>query len=480
MPKFRNHRNKTQNTLLSFFKVNDPFRLSGVVLYLLIIGFVLLVLFSFPITKPTLIWLLLGERLSQGFFLYQDVIDDTGPLSAGFFTGIFLLFGKNVIVFEILGRILVFIQIIYWNNTLIKYRVFDENTYLPSIIMAALYHYSFDMVSLSPPLLGSIFLMFALGQLFSQTILQKETSESPLLIGLYGGLATGFHVNFILFLPYIIFTGLAISGFSVRQLFLTLSGFVLPILLILVFYFWNDRLEDALEILPNIFTYETDEYQSLSSWLIPGILPLVLAILGFFLSVIFGGSTINQQKQRQLIILWLLFSFSVFFLVKKQASYQLLILIPGLTYLITQFFLYLKSKFIANFLFILLVIGLPIGGTAYWKSRSELNETYFVKQKNWKDEFEGKTFMVLGNDLSYYLDAQLGGPFLNYNLTKKFLMEEKTLEQKASIFSRIINQSPDVIIDEEGVFKNLIEDLPPLQELYFESEKGQYLKRSND
>lgn len=418
--------------------------------------------------------MVLGERLSQGYFLYQDVLDDTGPLSAGVFTGIHYLFGRNELVYEISGRILVFSQILYWNTILIRYRVFDENTYLPAIIMAALYHFSFDMIGLSPTLLGSTFLMLALGQLFSQTVLQKETSESTLLIGIYGGIATGFHINFILFLPYIIFTGLAISGFTIRQLFLALVGFFLPILLILVFYFWNDGLEEAFEIWPILFTYEGYEYQPYLSWLIPGILPLLLGLFGFFIGSFLKGSTINQQKQRQLIVLWMIFSALVFFLVKRQASYQLLIFIPGLSYLATHFFLYLKSGFISRFSFFLLVIGLPVGGIAYWTSRIPMDQSYFVNPGSEDEIPKGSTLMVLGNDCSPYFKAPLEGPFLNFHLTKSYLSQEKNLTQKAQLFQMLSSQNPDLIFDREGYFKALLEEIPALKESFRETSPGMY------
>ena len=141
---------------------------------MLILTSIYLVWNPLPITSPQLIWMVLGERLGQGFFLYQDIIADTGPLSAGFFTLVDFLFGRSKLAYELIGRIIILFQIIYWNTTLIKYRVFDENTYLPAIIMAALFHFSFDMLSLNPAMLGSTFLILALGQLFSQTVLQKE------------------------------------------------------------------------------------------------------------------------------------------------------------------------------------------------------------------------------------------------------------------------------------------------------------------
>jgi len=462
----------SSETLLSFFKVNDPFRLIGVAVYLILLTVLSLVFFRFPISEPRLLWMVLGERLSDGFFLYQDIIDDTGPLSAGFFTLVDLLFGRSELAYELIGRMLVLFQIIYWNTVLIRYRVFEENTYLPAIIMAALFHLSFDMAGLSPVLLGSTFLVLAIGQLFSQTVLQKETSESTLLIGIYGGIAAGFHLNFAIFLPYMIFTGIAISGFSFRQLLLSLIGFFLPILLILVFFFWNNGLEETLQVFPFLFSYEKYRYQPVFAWAIFAAFPLILALVGYFYSAVLRGSTVNQQKQRQMIVLWMIFALWEFFLIKRQASYQLLIFIPGLTFLITQFFLNTGRGIIGKLAFILLLIGLPVSG--WWFLQSQLNagSSYFVEKRPETSSYSGEKIMVLSGESSPYLDNSLGGPFLNFNLTKAYLASEKTLNQKAKIFQNLTRQKPEIVIDPEGLFGDLLEELPALKNLYMESQPG--------
>ncbi|PZX49886.1 hypothetical protein [Algoriphagus chordae] len=415
-------------------------------------------------------WMLLGERLGQGFYLYQDIIDDNGPLSAGFFTFMDFLFGRSLFAYEVVGRILISFQILYWNSMLIKFKAFDINTYLPAIIMAALFHFSFDLLSLSPALLGSTFLILALGQLFSQTVLQKDTSESTLLIGIYAGLATGFNPNYILFLPYMIFTGIAISSFSFRQLMLSLVGYFLPLLLISVFYFWNDGLEEAIQIWPLTFLTQKYEYQSLVNWLIIGLFPLLLAVAGYFMATVLRGSTINQQKQRQLIVIWLLFSAAQLFIIKKQAAYQLVILIPGLTYLITQFFLNTKKEVVAKTAFYLLVLGLPAVSFWFWQQKIAESD-YFVA----KTEAEySEDIMVLGDDLSPYLNASLGGPFLNYRLSKLYLEQDRGLREKARLFQMLQKQKPSTVLDPNGDFEKLLKQFPALEEQYRKTSTGVY------
>ena len=422
-------------------------------------------------------WMVLGERLSEGHLLYVDVIDDTGALSAGVFTGLHLLFGRSEIAYLLLGKIFVLFQIYYWNSTLIKYRVFDENTYLPAIVMAALFHFSFDLMYLSPTLLGSTFLLLAFGQLFSHTVLQKESSESTLLIGIYGGLATGFHWNFVFFLPFLIFTGLSISSFTVRQLFLAIMGFLLPILLILVFYFWNDGLEQALQVWPIVFTYPNYVYQPYLSWLAPGVFPLVLALAGYFIGSFFRGATINQQKQRQLILIWLLFSAGLFFLVKNTASYQLVIFLPAMSYFITQFFLYFNWTLLLRPAFFGLVLALPIWGMNYWQERTKVDATYFVTAPIEKDPLIQKGLMVLEENPSPYLTHSLDGPFLNFHMSASYLKQEKNLQQKAQVFQMIRRQQPQQVYDKEGLFKALLEELPALKEFYNEDKPGRYSKK---
>lgn len=419
-------------------------------------------------------WMVLGERLSEGYLLYVDVIDDTGPLSAGVFTGLHLLFGRSPMVYILLGKVFVLFQIYYWNSTLIKYRVFDENTYLPAIVMAALFHFSFDLMYLSPTLLGSTFLLLAIGQLFSHTVLQKESSESTLLIGIYGGLATGFHWNFVFFLPFIVVTGLAISGFTIRQLFLSIMGFLLPTLLIFVFYFWKDGLEQALQVWPIVFNYPIYGYQPSLSWLAPGIFPLLLALVGFTISSFFRGATINQQKQRQLIVIWLLFSVGLFFLVKNNASYQLVVFLPALSYFISQFFLQISWTALTRPAFFGLILVVPILTSYYWTTRTAIDTSYFTVDTN-ETALPKKTgLMVLEDDPSPYLTNSLAGPFLNYHMSISYLKQEKTLPQKAQVFQIIRRQLPKQVLDKEGHFKDLLEELPALKEFYLETNPGIY------
>jgi hypothetical protein len=417
--------------------------------------------------------MVLGERLGDGNFLYQDVIDDTGPLSAVFFRLVDSLLGRSRMVYEILGRIIIVFQIVYWSAILGKYRVFEENTYLPAVIMLVLFHTSFDLLILSPTLLGSSFLVLALGLLFSQTVLQKENSESTLLIGIYGGLAAGFYPNYVLFLPYMIVAGIAISGFSFRQLMLSLVGYFLPILLIGVYYFWNDGLKAAFDVWPLIFESEDYILQDYSAWIPLVALPILMGLTGYVLSAVIRSSTINQQKQRQLMVIWIIFLVIEVFFFKIQAAYQLVIFIPGLTYLIMQFFIFGGKGIFAKISLFLLVLGMPIFAFWYSSNTIEENPGYFVKNSP-PLEYQG-TVMILGEDLSPFLKSKMGGPFLNYKLSKLYIEQDRDLPQRAELFQLLQTEKADVILDPNGLFAKILEDYPELKKQYTSPKTGVYL-----
>jgi hypothetical protein len=94
---------------------------------------------------------------------------------------------------------------------------------------------------------------------------------------------------------------------------------------------------------------------------------------------------------------------------------------------------------------------------------------YFVKQSSNQPE---KSLMVMGNDLSYFQNSNLGGPFLNYNLSRVYLDQERGLPEKARIFQMLQVQKSEVVLDPNGEFKRLLEQFPSLQKDYQATKPG--------
>ena len=69
--------------LLRYFRINDPYRLLGLLVILILIYLPLFI--DLPeMTYPELKNLVIGEKVHEGRGLYSEFIDSTGPLAAWF------------------------------------------------------------------------------------------------------------------------------------------------------------------------------------------------------------------------------------------------------------------------------------------------------------------------------------------------------------------------------------------------------------
>ncbi|MFD2034242.1 hypothetical protein ACFSKL_05530 [Belliella marina] len=433
-----------------------------------------------PMIQPELIWMLAGERLASGFHMYKDVVDDTGPLSAGVYWIIHLVFGKNLFIYKFIAGIVILFQVAYINSLFIQYKSFEENTYIPAAVMIVLFHLSFDFLTISPALMGSTFIVLALGQLFSQTVLQKEGSDSVLLVGVFGGIATCFHFPLVIFLPFLIVAGIAVSGFSFNQFVLSLIGYFLPIVFCGLYYFWMDALPEF------IFEYffatriiDIYSHVGFMDVVVLFALPILLALFGYFVGAWFKLITVNQQKQRQLIVIFLVFAISSIFLTNRSTPYQWIILIPALTYFISQIFIYLTHAKALNVLAVVFFIGVPLVGyswLAYQKNSGNLR-SYEVKYQEKHKITAGKRILVLGDDIAYYKEASLATSYLNSKLSNRILKDFDDFADMASVYQEFLTERPEVIIDQESAFENLIKRIPLLENLYQKSGEDVYLLR---
>lgn len=433
--------------------------------------------------QPEMIWLLIGERLAEGKGMYTDIVDDTGPLSAAVYWLCHLAFGRSLLAYKILAAVVVMFQVTYLNGIFIYYKSFKENTYIPALLLVVLFHLSFDLVTLSPALMGSTFLVLALRHLFSQTVLQKEGSDSILLIGLFGGIAACFHFPLVTFLPFMLISGVIVSGFSFRQLVLSLIAYSMPFTIIALYYFWNDSLWIFFEEFV-IDPRKVDRYlhvglNDLTVLFLPA---MVFAVMGFVVGALFQSQTVNQQKQFQLMFLFVLFGISSMFLSNRITPYQLVMILPGMAYFATQLFVAYEKGVFIKALSWLFILGIPFGGF-FWivlKSTSGEINAYAIDFVEKHQSTEGKRVLVLGDDLGYYRDASLGSRYLNYRLAKNILGDTTDLRNSSEVFRVFSTERPEIIIDQDGMFETLSNRLSPLQDIYQKVGDGRFELRGED
>jgi hypothetical protein len=458
--------------LISFFRINDPLRLLPILGLMIFMSSIYLWVLRIPLLQPELIWMLIGERLAEGKLMYRDLLDDTGPFSVGIFWLIHVLFGKSFWAYKISATILIFVQMIYLNNLFIRYKSFDEITYIPAFVVSVLVNLSFDILTLSPALMGSTFIVFALGQLFSQTVLQKEGADSVLLLGVFGGIATCFHFPLIFFLPYMLLAGIVVSGFSFRQFLLSIIGYSIPVLFCGVYFFWLDALPEFLnEYLLTPRYLEVYLHVSYREILLLYSTPLIFAIFGMLFSSIFKSLNVNQQKQIQLMFIYLIFGAASIFLANRRTPYQWIVLIPAIAYFISLLFISLKDGVVLQILTISFLIITPFVGYTWTfiKTNNDELHSYGIYETEKHQLTKGKNILVFGKDIAYYQQAKQVTPYLNYNLSKEVLSNLEDFENLSLNYKKFTKEMPEIVVDEDGVFAVFLEKAPLLSARYTKS-----------
>jgi uncharacterized membrane protein YfbV (UPF0208 family) len=464
--------------LLNFFKVIDPFRIFAIALIMVALSSIYIFVLGVPITQPEYLWMIMSEKLYLGKRIHVDLIDVSGPFAAGIYWIVYSVFGKSFVVFKILAGLIVLFQAYYINYLFYKQKTFEEYTLIPALIMVFLFHFSFDVLTFSPALMGSVFILLALGQILSQTILHKDNFESSLLIGVYAGIALCFHFPYIVFLPFLILCGILVTGYTFHQLLIAITGYFIPIIISALYYFWIDSL--PVFITDYVFASRINEaykHVYLFDLLILLILPITFSIFGFFFSLIWRAISVNQQKQKQIFILYFLFAALSLLLNSRRAPFQLLILMPFFTYFISEMLIHLRKGFMKRMFSTIFFLGIPIIGSFWLKEQNatqEINKYAIVYEPKHKIT-EGKSTLVLGNDIAYYKNASLATPYLNYKISKKILDDTEDLENIAEVYRNFYNDLPEIIIDEEGVFERLSKKITPLSDKYELIQKNVYV-----
>ena len=454
--------------LLRFFRINDPYRLLGLL--------ILLLLFSLPYfinpamnTIQELRNFVLGEAIRDGKMMYVGVVDSTAPLAASVFGLTDWLFGRSLLGQHILALTFIIFQASFFAILLINNKAYNDNTYVPALIFGLLCFFSFDLLSFSPELLGSTVLLFALNNLFKEIEFRIQKDEIILNLGVYLGVATLLIFSYAVFLIATIIILFAFTRLTVRKLFLLLFGFGLPhALLICLYYLWGETSSLFHNFyLPN-FTVSGEMLVDFKSILVLCAVPVIYFISSLFMLNREARFTKYQSQLFQVMFQWMLFCLVQVFVARELTPHSLIIFIPSLAYFISHYILLIRRKWIAEImLFIFLISLLLINLLARYDKIGNIEYTrLFPKLSPYINGVFDKRVMVLSDDIGIYQKNKLAGSFLDWKLSREIFEEPDYYEHVLLVDKAIKMDPPDRIIDPNNLMNNFFERIPELQTRY--------------
>ncbi len=454
--------------MLQFFRTYDPFRLLTVLLFLLALRLPLLLNVFFidiPLLSPILDFMLVGERVAEGNSIYKEVFAGIAPFSAWFYAGLDILFGRSTFGYALIGTVLLFVQAIIFNTLLLRRDFLLDRGYVPAMLYVFFGSISFDYLNVSPILLSLTFLLLVLREIF--TLTENTHDQTLFTIGLYLGIATLFHLPSSIFLFWVSIGLGVFRSTSFRQHLLVLFGFAFPILLLALYFFWNDSFIDFIVQYFNSISISPKFYLSIQDFSIILAFPtlfLILAVLNMFS----GRSLTNYQSYcRQMMLFWLFASAFSLLLCKYWLPFQFAFFLPPLAFFGTYYLFSIQRKWIAELLFLSVLGGI---GAQLWATRTEIfypldyTEAIITRPSNF--DLKNEKIWVFGENHSYYIDNKPVTPYLDWELTQNRIEQLDNYQALLLFYNQIEKEKPQFIIDKEKQLPPLFKRIPLLSEKY--------------
>jgi hypothetical protein len=429
-------------------------------------------------TYPELKSIIIGQKVHEGSTLYSELVDWTGPLAAWFDGFMTLIFGKSLLARHIVAFIVLFFQACFVGIMFADKKAFSENTYIPSLLYAILFFFSFDTLSLTPELLGMGFILLALNNLFKEIEFREQRNESIFNLGLFVSLASLFSFSLFIYLPGALLILFIFTRHPARKYFLLICGFLIPHLLLMSIFYLQDALWDIWNYyyIPNLSMGSTRFISSESLWWL-GAVPLVFLVVSVFMLNREARLTKYQTQLVQSMFFWMIFSFLHLLFAKEIRPQSFITLLPSLSFFMTHALLVVhKRKFAEMGIWILLLTTVCISYLARYDVLDSVDYSRLVV----KDEKlrQGQRVLVLDNGSNVYKQHALASPFLNWNLSNEIFSAPDYYENVIKVHKGLTSDPPDIIRDSENKLKPFFERIPELRRIY-NKEGIFYVKSTN-
>ena len=414
---------------------------------------------------------LIGQKLNEGFRMYQDIRDNTGPFAAGFFQLLDFLRIPMALNAYWASALIIFQGFIF-QRTIQRYELMPPMGYLPFFIYAVFFHFSLDFIVPSAALLGFTFLLLAWREIVKQQS-TLNVDDRVFLIGLFIGAAGLCYPSYFLFIFWAFLSLVFYSGINIRQLLLVLVGFFIVNIITGLVYTYHGNFPYLLQVFQNsAIEFHAPVWAQLQDITWAYLVPIAFGIYGFWKVVENPKVKSNGQKAQQTNLIWIFTSIIAIFTLPATESNNVLFFLPALAYFSLNSFFLLKKYWIREVM-LWAMLGLTYFSLAFdWKTKSQ------KRVQESPISIRNEKLMILGPQIEAYQNNTMAGPFVNWDLSKS-LFDELNQYKTIVLLDQYMNQdAPNYIYDPTGKFKLVQNYLPYLKTRYHETSKNLY-KRVN-
>jgi hypothetical protein len=420
------------------------------------------------LTFPELKSQVIGEKLNEDQNLYTGLVDNAAPLAGWFHEMVDSLFGRSLMARHIVAFVLLFLQGAYLGIMFIIRKVFNENTYIPSLIFCLLCLFSYDTLTLSAELAGLSFLLLALNNMFKEIEFRVQRDETIFNLGLFISIASLFSFAFVVFLICVMAILFFFARTTPRKFMLLIFGFLLPHLVVISIGYLNGSLAQLWQYfyVANL-SPAREIFVSTKTLLVLGALPLFYFIISVFMLQREARFSKYQSQLLQVMFLWMGFSLLYIFYCKDLRPQNLIVFIPALTFLFTHFFLFIRRKRYAEMNIWFLLTGIvTMSYLARYNKLDSADYNMLTVAPMKGPAPKNQRILVLENNLAYFRENKLATPYLNWALSENIFRNPGYYENLTAVYHSLKTDPPQVIIDRENLMKPFFELIPEMKKQY--------------
>ena len=239
---------------------------------------------------------------------------------------------------------IVFLQCFLFNQLLITNKAYKENTFVPALIYTILMSAFFDFFTLSPALMSGVFQLLVINGIFNH-IATKSKDEQFLNMGLALGFSSLIYLPTLAYLPVSILALGLYSTMNLKKYILLFFGFLFPIVLVGIYFFWHGALLDFLNhYLLSWITTPFREFVSFRTNLLISLTGLLLLVFSWL--KIYSASRYNNHQTNYMLVMLLFLAGAIvmIFLARERVPHQLMVLVTPVSFFLGTFIPFDQKK----------------------------------------------------------------------------------------------------------------------------------------
>ncbi|MDD3876945.1 MAG: hypothetical protein PHT69_10010 [Bacteroidales bacterium] len=279
------------------------------------------------------------------------------PLITDFFyEPIFLFSQNNMFLSSVFAFCLLFIQAIVLNNLVINYQILERNSFIPAFTYLTCMSLFPEYTNLNNVLIFNTFIILSCSILFK--IYNKEDAFIEIFnLSLLVSVASLFFSPGVLILIFLWLSLAILNVLKLREWFISSMGFLIPILFVWFYFFWNNI--DMTSIYYNIklFSFTWMENVSVKNYSFFSLILFILLVL-FSISKYLSESRgrVIMQRKFAAVFNWLFVFFIIVLLGTNNVIPNSLIISIPTAIFIASFSINEKNQWKANMPFYLLFL----------------------------------------------------------------------------------------------------------------------------